>query len=75
MKSRVFVARAHGKFIAVEFAQSDHAGATLPVRACRELLHHGGIKRRAVVCQNFGACRSDEVACHKHVFVRNGNAF
>ena len=75
MECRVFVARAHRELIAIEFAQRDHARAALTIDAMRELLHHSGIKRRAVIRQNFGACSRDKVACNKHVFVRDGHTF
>ena len=75
---RVFVAAAHGKFIAIELAQSDHACACiLPALvevATAELGYHGGIKRAAVVAQHFAGSGGGPVAGDEYIFVCNGNA-
>ena len=75
---RVFVAAAHGKFVAIELAQSDHACASiLPALvevATAELGYHGGIKRAAVVAQHFAGSGGGPVAGNKYIFVRNRHA-
>ena len=79
---RVFVATAHGEFVAVEFAQRDHAcpgveGFTILLLAFvaeAESRHHRGVKRAVVVLQHFAAGGGGPAARHENIFVRNGHA-
>ncbi len=57
------VARAHGKFVAVELAQRHRAFGG-------QARHHGGVEGAAVALQHFGSGAGGEVARDQHVFVR-----
>ena len=65
---RVFVGRTHGELVAIELAQSHHAGLA-------QTRDHGGVKGRAVPAEHARAGGGGQVFGDKHVFVRNRHAF